>query len=398
MAETPDQSTSTSPETLGETPNGPGSPPGFRVLPPEGPRMARGAVFSPPESTVSAQSYADFAGAAKSDGTAVPAIAPEEPVPATPSPNGAPNPAPAELNFLAPYEESDEPPVAAPVAAVAPPLPPLPPLGGPPAGSGPGGNGKGGGGKGGSGGGQPAKDNVPEKDVELGLFEHLSELRARILSCVYVVFGMSILTWNLGTWIQETFTRPIQGVLREHPGDKLISTHPAGFFMIYCEISVISAIIFTMPWILFQIWGFLEPALTRKERRYTLILVPFSIILFALGVALGYYISPMFYRYFVAFRPAGVAANWDYLDTIVLQFKLLLAFGISFQVPVITIFLNKAGLVSRNWLIEYWRHAVIVIFVVVAFITPTWDPLTMTICAVPPCILYGLSIWLIKWL
>jgi len=153
-----------------------------------------------------------------------------------------------------------------------------------------------------------------------------------------------------------------------------------------------------MPWILFQIWGFLEPALTRKERRYTLILVPFSIILFALGVALGYYISPMFYRYFVAFRPAGVAANWDYLDTIVLQFKLLLAFGISFQVPVITIFLNKAGLVSRNWLIEYWRHAVIVIFVVVAFITPTWDPLTMTICAVPPCILYGLSIWLIKWL
>lgn len=89
---------------------------------------------------------------------------------------------------------------------------------------------------------------------------------------------------------------------------------------------------------------------------------------------------------------------WTYTSVVTLIGKMLLVFGVCFQVPVITIFLNKTGIVSRNLLIEYWRHVVVVIFIAVAVLTPTWDPITLAVCAVPPCVLYALSIWLIKWL
>ncbi|RYG56266.1 twin-arginine translocase subunit TatC, partial [bacterium] len=153
-----------------------------------------------------------------------------------------------------------------------------------------------------------------------------------------------------------------------------------------------------MPFILLQVWRFIEPALTNNERKYTLVLVPFSSILFFIGAGMGYWLAPMFFKFFLEFQPTDVEANWDYLQSIVLLAKTLLVFGLAFQVPVITIFLNKSGLVSRNILIQYWRHAVVVIFTIIAVVTPTWDPITMTACAVPPCLLYLLSIWLVKWL
>jgi sec-independent protein translocase protein TatC len=153
-----------------------------------------------------------------------------------------------------------------------------------------------------------------------------------------------------------------------------------------------------LPYVLWQVWAFVEPALTHKERRYSLVLVPFSVLLFFSGAALGFYMSPIFFEFFLQFQPPGTAALWSYSKAATFLAKMLLVFGICFQVPVITIFINKIGLVSRNWLIEYWRHVVVVIFIIVALITPTWDPMTLTAAALPPCLLYMFSIWLVKWL
>lgn len=242
------------------------------------------------------------------------------------------------------------------------------------------------------------------KDVELGLMEHLNELRVRLLWCaVILVLGMMV-TWNFGKPLQEWFAKPILKVLvaKETPGvtggNELISTDPTGFFSIYFQFSLVSALILTAPLLFWQVWRFVEPALTQSERRYSLVLVPFSSALFFLGAGLGYVVSPLFYQFFIAFQPAGIAAKWDYYQSIVLMAKMLLVFGIMFEVPVVIIFLNKVGIVSRNLLIEYWRHAVVAIFTIVAILTPTWDPVTLTVCAVPPCLLYVLSIWLVKWL
>ena len=244
--------------------------------------------------------------------------------------------------------------------------------------------------------GASGEPNTP-RDKELGLMAHLAELRSRILYCVIAVFVAMVLTWNRCLEISEWFAHPIKVALKGK--GTLISTNPTGFFTIYLQVSLISALIITMPFLLFQVWRFIEPALTNNERKFTLVLVPFSSILFFLGAGMGYLMTPMFFSFFLLFQPpTGVLANWDYFESVMLMGKVLLIFGIAFQVPVVTIFLNKTGIVSRNILIQYWRHAVVLIFTLVAFVVPTWDPLTMTACALPPCLLYLLSIWIVKWL
>lgn len=239
-------------------------------------------------------------------------------------------------------------------------------------------------------------DSNTPRDQELGLMAHLAELRTRILWCVVAVFVAMFLTWNKCVEIQDWFAYPIKEAIKGK--GTLISISPTGFFTIYLQVSLVSSLIVTMPFILFQVWRFIEPALTNNERKYTLVLVPFSSVLFFLGAGMGYLMTPMFFKFFLLFQPTGVLANWDYFESVMLMAKTLLVFGIAFQVPVFTIFLNKTGIVSRNVLIQYWRHAIVIIFTVIAFVTPTWDPLTMTVCALPPCLLYLLSIWLVKWL
>ena len=248
---------------------------------------------------------------------------------------------------------------------------------------------------GGSGSGRP---DTP-LDQELGLFEHLAELRSRIIYTVVGVMLVMCFTWNYALPIQGWFSAPITRVLHSNGGKgELISTDPTAFFTLQFQSSLLAALILAAPWVLFQVWRFVEPALTNSERRYTLVLVPFSSVLFFMGAALGYYCAPLFFQFFLQFQPPGVAAQWKYDESVILMAKMLLIFGLSFQVPIVIIFGNKIGLISRNLLIEYWRHAVVVIFIIVAIATPTWDPFTMTACALPPCLLYLLSIWLVKWL
>lgn len=237
-------------------------------------------------------------------------------------------------------------------------------------------------------------------DFMQDLFSHLGELRARILWSVLAVGLASSITWNQGQLIQNLLARPILKSMKASglKEAQLITIEPTEGFYLYFQITLAAAIILAAPFIIFQMWRFVEPALTKTERRFSLILIPFSIFLFFSGVALGYVISPMFFSFFLQFQPPEAVANFSYGSSVALLAKMLLVFGVCFQVPVVTIFLNKIGVVSRNFLIEYWRHAVVLIFVIVAIITPTWDPLTLCACATPPCLLYVLSIWLVKWL
>lgn len=263
---------------------------------------------------------------------------------------------------------------------------------------------------GGGGGGGPvdrdgggSDDNDEPSDVAQDLFAHLGELRARILYSVVAVALASIITWHYGRLIQGWLTTPITKALVNSniPGAKdlkLVTISPTDAFYVYFQITLASAVILAAPFVLFQMWRFIEPALTRTERRYSIVLIPFSIILFFAGVALGYFMSPVFFQFFLQFQPPDTIPMLAYGESVALLAKMLLVFGVCFQVPVVTIFLNKVGVVSRNFLIEYWRHAVVVIFIIVAVITPTWDPVTLCACATPPCVLYGLSIWLVKWL
>ncbi len=245
----------------------------------------------------------------------------------------------------------------------------------------------------------PYDDNAPHRDREMDLVEHLTELRKRLLYSVSAILIAMMVTWQITPQIQALIIRPVTVILKQYKISGMIQTiEPTEAFMIYFNISLISAVIITIPFLLFQAWRFIEPAMTKRERRFTGILVPFSSLLFFMGCALGYATSPIFFQFFAQFQPPGTMANYSFASVAVLLGKMLLVFGACFQVPVITIFLNKSGLVSRDVLIEYWRHVVVVVFIVVAVLTPTWDPVTMTVCALPPCFLYGFSIWLVRWI
>ncbi len=245
----------------------------------------------------------------------------------------------------------------------------------------------------------PYDENAPRADHEMDLVEHLTELRKRLLYSVSAILLAMMLTWQITPQIQAMIIRPVTVILDRYKvkGDIQI-IDPTEGFMIYFNISLISALIITIPFLLFQAWRFIEPAMTKRERRFTGILVPFSSLLFFMGCSLGYATSPIFFQFFIQFVPPNTLANFSFASVAVLLGKMLLVFGVCFQVPVVTIFLNKSGLVSRDVLIQYWRHVVVVIFIVVAVLTPTWDPLTMTVCALPPCLLYGFSIWLVRWI
>lgn len=237
-------------------------------------------------------------------------------------------------------------------------------------------------------------------EAELSLVDHLRELRTRLLFSVGAVALTMVLTWNFTTPIQHWFARPIMDALKKygHGNAQLFTPQVTDGFMIYFEISLVSALLISMPFVLFQLWRFIEPALTHNERRYTGVLVPFSTALFLGGCTMGYWLAPLFFKFFLQYQPPDSAAMFDYQHSILLLAKMMLVFGVCFQVPVITVFLNKTGIVSRNVMIEYWRHVVLLIFIVVAIITPTWDPITLIAASLPPCILYVISLWMIKWL
>ena len=243
-------------------------------------------------------------------------------------------------------------------------------------------------------------ENAPHNDREMGLVEHLGELRTRIMWCVAAITLAMMGTWNYARPIEEMIIAPVKQALKDagQKDGQIIVISPTEGFMLQFNISLISALIISSPFLLFQIWKFIVPAMTKNERKFTGIMVPFSSLLFFMGCALAYMMSPLFFAFFAMFVAPGVVANWSLASTAELLAKMLLVCGVCFQVPVFTIFLNKSEMVSRNVLIEYWRHVVVVIFIVVAIITPTWDPVSLMVCALPPCVLYALSIWLVKYL
>jgi sec-independent protein translocase protein TatC len=175
--------------------------------------------------------------------------------------------------------------------------------------------------------------------------------------------------------------------------EKLIVTTATESFTLYITVSIYAAIALSMPFLLFQIWGFISPALYKHERSYVTPFILLSTISFVIGAAFAYY---------VLFPPAIKYLLWlgkdfqlmlratDYFDFITL---IMLAMGIIFQMPAITYVLARIGLVSSSLLIRSWKVAIVVILLVAAVVSPTGDALNMTLFALPMIGLYLISIF-----
>ena len=232
-----------------------------------------------------------------------------------------------------------------------------------------------------------------ESFKEMELWEHLSELRGRLIrSVVYILIGL-VAAWNFYPLLWKLFVAPLQPILQQLDGRIVYTTFTQGF-MLQLQVSLVAGLVIAIPLVTLEIWGFIAPGLTRTERRACYLVFPLSLAFFFLGLATGYALMSVTVQYFAQFIPKDVELLQDPGKYITFLVKMVVAFGVCFQMPVILMFLSWIEMVSSKFLRQQWRMAVVGCFAVAAIATPGGDPMTMSIMAAPLAVLYLASIGL----
>jgi sec-independent protein translocase protein TatC len=211
-------------------------------------------------------------------------------------------------------------------------------------------------------------------------FEHLSELRKRIVNSLISIGIGAAIGWFVAPHFVNWIVKPMTDALT-HAGLKpqLVYSHPAGYLNLLVTLSIYLGIVIASPWILYQIWLFVAPALYRHERSAITGFLFSTVFLFLAGIAFGYFISlPYVLRFLISFQgPVVPLINIDeYFDLILL---VLLGLGLVFELPVLIFFLSLFGIVTPKFLMKNFRYAILVIAILAAILTPTPDATTMLV-------------------
>jgi sec-independent protein translocase protein TatC len=234
------------------------------------------------------------------------------------------------------------------------------------------------------------KGSDSENLAEGTLLSHLLELRTRLVRATIAVAIAFVPCAYFANDIFERLSEPLKARLPK--GASLIATGVMSPFTAPFKTSFMVALFIAMPWVIWQIWGFVAPGLYRHEKRFAMPLLVSSILLFYVGVGFAYFVVfPVMFEFFVATTPAGVQMMTDINQYLDFSLTMFLAFGIAFEVPIAVVLLALTGLVSVEKLGTSRGYVVIGIFVVAAFLTPP-DPLSQTAMAVPMWLLYEAGI------
>jgi len=225
------------------------------------------------------------------------------------------------------------------------------------------------------------------EDEGMTLADHLRELRERLLK--------SVIALVVGTAVGLAFAEQILKVLLAPygPAKQLLVTSPISPLTNVFTVSVTTGAILALPFILYQALAFIFPGLLPHERRWVMIALPFGFGLFLLGVLFAFFVMlPAAVGFLTGIFPSvfNVALTPD--DYIPFVAGMMFWMGVAFEMPLIIFVLAKANVINANLLKRHWRWAVVIVAVLAALITPTPDPLNMTIVMVPLLLLYGLSI------
>jgi sec-independent protein translocase protein TatC len=244
------------------------------------------------------------------------------------------------------------------------------------------------------------KDDPHADDKRMELTEHLGELRSRIMRIIlYAVIG-TIVSYYKFKPIFNFLNEPFLRGLKNSPVKVVWAfTDVMTAFFVVLQISVVAGIILTAPLIILEIYGFIAPALTRQEKRPLLYVAPLSVVLFAGGVALAYWVAPLavswFIDYVALFGPNTVL-NQDPQKWVLFMLKMMGIFGAVFQLPIMLMFLAWIGILRSAGMKRTWRHAIVAISVLGLIVTPTNDWFTMLAMIIPVILLYLGSIFLVQ--
>ena len=239
------------------------------------------------------------------------------------------------------------------------------------------------------------KRREPNPEGRMSVIEHLRELRRRVIYALLIIAAGAILGWIFYDPILRFLEHPYCSVPAKHrfPGTEgggchLIYSQVLAGFTTRLKVSFIAGAVLTAPFWLYQIWAFITPGLRKNERKYTLSFIAASTLLFAAGVALAYVVLAKGLRVVLGIAGSGTQALLtvdSYLSFVVLM---LVVFGASFELPLVVVMANLAGVLPAKWLRKSQRIAIFLIFLFAAVATPTTDPFTMCAMAVPMVLLF----------
>jgi sec-independent protein translocase protein TatC len=224
------------------------------------------------------------------------------------------------------------------------------------------------------------------------LTEHLEELRWCILKSVLAIVLASGLCYFFSDTIFVFIVAPLRQNLQ--PGQNLIGTGVTEAFFVEIKVALFAGVIFSCPVIFYQIWRFVAPGLSRGERKWV---IPF--VLCATGFFIGgawfcyRFVLPVAFKYFIEqYETMGVSPAIRIGDYFTFFFRMVLAFGVTFELPVFTFFLVRVGVWDYRFMLRSFRYAIVAIFIIAAILTPTPDVINQSLLAVPMLLLYILSI------
>ena len=228
------------------------------------------------------------------------------------------------------------------------------------------------------------------------LMEHFRELRKRVFRAVAFISLGSIVGLVFYAKIVNVLAKPICDLQRAKAAGSstcgvLYINGVLGPINLQIRVGLLTGLIISAPFWLYQIWAFIAPGLHKKERRYSMAFIGFAVPFFGIGAFLGYKLLPMAVKVLLGFTPnslTNLVKFDDYLDFVL---RLILLFGAAFELPVFLVALNLIGAVSGRSILKPWRFAIFGITFFAAAFTPTADPITMMILAVPLYILYFLA-------
>jgi sec-independent protein translocase protein TatC len=240
-----------------------------------------------------------------------------------------------------------------------------------------------------------------EEQIEghtMPLIEHIIELRQRLMWSIAVLVVSFVLCYLVVEDIYAFLVRPLTDLVQGQEGRRLIYTALHEAFFTYLKLAFFGAICLTFPILAGQIWAFIAPGLYKNEKKAFLPFLFATPILFLAGAALVYYlVFPLAWRFFLGFESVGTDTMLaieleprvgDYLSLVM---KLIFAFGLSFQLPVVLMLMARAGLVTADGLAKKRKYAIVITFAVAAFLTPP-DVITQIGLGVPILLLYEISI------
>jgi sec-independent protein translocase protein TatC len=201
----------------------------------------------------------------------------------------------------------------------------------------------------------------------------------------------------LEQWLGTQSAAPADSLPRTRelpPGRRLQSLRPVTYLMVSMEVGLWGGVVLALPVVLYQLWMFVGPGLFRRERRVVLPVVAMSVGCFALGAMVAYWlVLPLGLRFFLALEPPGMTSQWAVDQYISFVVRMLMGFGLVFELPVLSLLLSRIGLITPQLLRRVRRYSIVVIFVVAAVLTPP-DPLSQVLLATPLLLLYEVSIWI----